>query len=67
MTEETKKCAEAQKLYCNRNGYPRFAPYDGRCWGCGKNIYEGNRGYSLEKASNDLITGCPYCATSYCD
>lgn len=68
MTEkemEIKK--QAQKEYCS-NGTPNFAEFgtdgEGNCLFCKKNIWEH---ISLEKASNDLITGCPVCNRSYCD
>lgn len=30
---------EAQDKYCDREGYPHFAPRDGKCWNCNKDIY----------------------------
>lgn len=64
---------EAQDKYCDREGYPHFAPRDGKCWNCNKDIYtEQNHGryktgISLEKAGTTLITGCPHCSWSFCD
>lgn len=55
----------AQKKYCISNGYPVFAPSDGICHSCHKNIYQGARAITLQEASSKLITGCPYCSTSY--
>ena len=67
------KANEAQTKYCHDNEYPHFAP-KGKCWKCNKNIYEsidqGNgyfTGIDVEKASSELITGCPHCNRSYCD
>ena len=57
------KC-KAQKQYCQENNCPHFAPYDGRCWCCGNQIYEY---YSIEHASATLITGCPHCKRSFVD
>ena len=54
----------AQKEYTDKNNLPLFAPRNGKCWCCGNNIYDK---ISLEKASNDLITGCPFCFRSFCD
>jgi len=54
----------AQKAYTIKEQLPHFAPTDGVCWNCGKQIYTG---ISLEKASTQLITGCPHCHRSYCD
>lgn len=71
---------EAQKKYCEDNHYPHFAPKDGRCWNCKQNIYlpgkhywkgkfdgRDSQGISTEKASTELVTGCPHCCRSYCD
>jgi hypothetical protein len=63
---EIATCIKAQQEYCHKNGLPCFAPSDGYCPRCRRVIY-GGRGYSLERASTRMITGCPYCNTSYCD
>lgn len=55
---------QAQRDYCAYNGLPHFAPDNGRCWSCGKQIYGA---ISLEKSATQLITGCPYCHHSYCE
>lgn len=63
----------AQDKYCDREGYPHFAPRDGKCWNCNKDIYteQDHGGYktgiSVEKAGSILITGCPHCNRTYCD
>lgn len=50
-----------------------FAPANGICYRCKRNIYSevnhGNysTGISVERATNELITGCPHCNASYCD
>jgi len=54
------KLIEAQKEYAKKIDAPMFAPTDGRCWGCGKDIVN-------EKWATELITGCPHCHRSYCD
>ena len=56
----------AQKEFCKKNELPHFAPYDGYCFRCGHQIY-GENGIPVEKAKSTLVTGCPYCGTSYCD
>jgi len=83
-TDEINECIEAQRKF-----EPHFAPSDGVCFRCHKNIYQNfgwkDEGYSrklagldgeevdritgisLEKASSQLITGCPHCNRSYCD
>ena len=55
---------DAQAKYCEENDVPHFAPYTGRCWACGRQIYNK---ISYERAANRLITGCPYCHRSYVD
>ena len=63
----------AQDKECDREGYPHFAPRDGKCWNCNKDIYteQDHGGYktgiSVEKAGSTLITGCPHCNRTYCD
>lgn len=44
-----------------------FAPKNGICPRCGKNIAEGEKGITLEKLGDYIITGCPHCNMSYCD
>lgn len=63
---DVQECIKAQAEFCKQNKLPHFAPYDGRCWSCGRQIY-GEPGYPLKKASSQLITGCPHCFRSYCD
>lgn len=72
--EDVRACIEAQSNYCKENEDPLFAPQDGFCHSCGKQIYADyeehgsiDRGESLEYARNNLITGCPHCHRSYCD
>lgn len=76
MDEEfdTVLAKQAQKEYCKSNGYPMFAPNNGICYSCGRNIYHkvvyhsGNvGGISVKKAGSTLITGCPFCNRSYVD
>lgn len=31
---------KAQEKYCNENNLPHFAPTNGQCWKCKRNIYE---------------------------
>ena len=64
MMNEIEQKIKAQKDYTDRTGYPHFAPNDGICWDCGKQIYEK---ITMEKATTELITGCPRCNRSYCE
>ena len=61
------KAIAAQMIFCNKHNLPMFAPSNGICWRCRKNIYEGEYGISVEKAGSMLITGCPYCHRTYVD
>lgn len=53
----------AQSEFVREAGGPLFAPGDGRCWKCGRQIYEA---ISLERAGSSRITGCPHCKHSFC-
>ena len=77
-TFDIQKSIKAQRDYCNEKGYPYFAPNDGVCWRCHRNIYQriehkadrGNSyctGISTEEAGKFHITGCPHCNKSFCD
>ncbi|HEI9782010.1 TPA: hypothetical protein SLN38_001419 [Serratia marcescens] len=64
---------QAQKKYCEEVKAPHFAPNDGVCFRCKRNIYiridNGTyiTGISIRQASRELVTGCPHCNRSYCD
>ena len=60
------KAILAQKKYCTTWGYMQFAPQDGCCYRCGKNIYD-DEGYSVDLAGRHLVTGCPHCNASFVD
>lgn len=62
--EDVRFAIASQEKYCKDNHDPLFAPQDGFCHSCGKQIYVN--GYE-DRASNELITGCPHCHRSYCD
>lgn len=55
---------KAQENYTEHS--PLFAPSDGVCWKCNKQIYSEG-GISVEKASSELVTGCPFCHRSFVD
>ena len=75
MSEKTYdpiKAAKAQESYCDQHEIPHFAPSDGYCYMCNRNIYSLGKyndgspcGISVEEASSKLITGCPYCHYSF--
>ena len=44
-----------------------FAPLNGICYRCGRDITKGEKAITLEKLGDYIITGCPYCHRSYCD
>lgn len=62
--KEIQEKIEAQKKHCRVNKVPNFAPLDGKCWNCGRQIYDR---IDLEDAGSENITGCPYCHTSFCE
>ena len=62
--EDIDRKMNAQKKMCEKDNAPLFAPEDGLCFNCGKQIY--NR-ISMEEAENELITHCPYCSRAYND
>lgn len=64
-TYDINKAVEAQKKFCEENELPNFAG-NGACFSCGRNVYDEG-GYSVEYASERLVTGCPYCFRSFCD
>ena len=55
---------DAQKTYCDERKVPMFTPTDGRCFRCGQDITDA---LTVERASKELITGCPLCHRSYVD
>lgn len=61
--EEIEVKINAQKKYCGENT-PLFAPEDGICGFCFKQIYTD---IPLERASEELITNCPHCSHTFCD
>lgn len=76
MKQETfdiKASCEAQAKLCKEKNYPHFAPTDGVCYDCNRNIYRQidhggyKTGISVEMAGKTLITGCPHCHYSYCE
>jgi hypothetical protein len=54
----------AQKEYQKKTNSPSFAPSNGVCFKCRRQIYTE---ISLERASTTLITGCPHCHYSFCE
>ena len=61
--EDTDTKIKAQEEYCEKHKVPMFAPKD-KCYSCNRNIWDK---ITLEQATNELITGCPYCNKSFCD
>lgn len=59
------KSINAQKKLCTEKEYPDFAPKDGRCWACSKNIYEPlghKRGQSASRVGRTgrrRVESCP--------
>jgi hypothetical protein len=55
---------KAQSEFVSDAGGPLFAPANGMCWRCEKQIYDK---ISLERAGSSRITGCPHCHYSFCN
>lgn len=60
MNEKT----TGKSTYPKTAGSPLYAPEDGICWFCKRNIYWR---IPVEKAGTELVVGCPHCFRSYCD
>lgn len=58
------RCIKAQNEYCEKTQSPRFAPTNGICYSCKRQIY-GKERHNLEKAQSELITGCSRCHYSF--
>lgn len=78
QTFNVQEAITAQRKWVLENAAPHFAPNNGICWRCKRQIYEeieqpawnGNTrktGISVEKAGRELVTDCPHCNRSYCD
>ena len=77
MMYDSKIANENQFEYVNDHQVPMFAPPGGKCYSCGKDIYEPKvekegdttyiSGYSVGLARSEHITGCPHCNKSFCD
>ena len=65
-TEEIIEARKAQAELCKERGLPHFAPDNGVCWRCNKNIYQ-NYETSMGVTGKEFVTGCPHCNRSYCD
>lgn len=55
---------KSQRKMCDEHNIPHFAPDNGFCFNCNKQIYKQ---ISLRKASEEHITHCPYCSRAYND
>lgn len=57
------RAVQAQKAACEEYETPMFVS-DGQCPNCHRNVYDEG-GYSVEYASEHVITGCPWCHYSF--
>lgn len=68
--QELADCIKAQADLWKGKRYPNFAPANGICWKCHRNIYQN---YEIDghihhgRDGTELVTGCPHCHRSYCD
>lgn len=67
-----RKANRAQEAYAEAHELPVFAPSDGICCHCGRNIYlpihdVGAKvlGITVQEAASGLITRCPHCSYSF--
>jgi hypothetical protein len=69
MTEPLKfSVAQAiinQGALCAIKGYPHFAPRNGVCYSCHRQIYLNP--FTNAASADRFITGCPFCNRSYCE
>ena len=74
-TYDATKAIKAQEAYCDEHEIPLFAPRNGWCTSCGRNIYEpytyrGHEdqtyGITVEEAGSRHITSCPHCNATFC-
>lgn len=68
--KELQECKDAQAELCRVEDFPHFAPVSGRCYKCGRNIYQNYLLGSRESNGYDgktFVTGCPHCHRSFCD
>ena len=61
MTETKEEKLKAQQKYANERGAPVFVPSN-HCFSCRKDVYLA---FTVKQAREELITGCPYCNTSF--
>ena len=59
---DAQKALKLQEKFCTLSGFPHFAPGNGVCYKCGKQIYEK---ISTEEAETKLVTSCPHCNNSF--
>lgn len=76
FTYDPTEAVKAQEAYCDEHEFPIFAPSNGWCVNCGRNIFEAytyrgcedqTTGISVQEAKTRLITCCPHCNTTFCD
>lgn len=61
---DVQKAIIFQQKFCLLSGFPLFAPENGICYHCGKQIYEE---ITTAKAASQLITSCPHCRHTFVD
>lgn len=57
-----KRKIEAQEKFCGGINSPFYAPRNGICWRCGKQIFDM---IDVTMAGSKIVSGCPYCHRSY--
>jgi hypothetical protein len=59
MPDIQERIKKHQALCAERN-FPNFAPNNGKCFSCKKQVFEREDG-------TRFITGCPHCGRTFCD
>ena len=67
LSNEEKTVYDAQLDYCMRTWTPIFVSPNGKCPNCRQRIFLKPYGITIERASSELIRGCPYCYFSFCE
>lgn len=74
--QEIEEAVQKQLLFCKNHSLPMFAPNDGECYYCKKNIYqnyydqiedEASYGIKIDEAGKRHITYCRHCSRTFLD
>ncbi len=66
LSESALLYREKYKKWKHKYGWPDFEPYNGKCYYCGKQIYD-HPGTRMDIDNEEPITGCRWCCHSFVD